>query len=160
MKYIEIKSIIFTGKQNIPWSEVETYLRKYDGMEIENAEFGDTIKINSVFADEYSHSKYTKKLRGGLAKTKANLAQIVPELVISATNRRWTENKDEKHEENAIRGWYRYDAYFSMQVYDSSERCYKTNYYTATVIVRINDVGLFLHDIINIKKEARRPTDC
>ena len=29
----------------------------------------------------------------------------------------------------------------------------------ATIIVRINDTGLYLHDIINIKKEASKPTD-
>ena len=159
MKYTEIREIIFTGKQNIHWSDVETYLRKYDGMEVMNSEYGDIIKINSVFADEYAHSNYTKKLRGGLAKTKANLAQIVPELVASASNRRWVENKSEKHDDNAIRGWYRYDAFFSMKVYNSSEKVYKINFYSTTVIVRINDSGMYLHDIINIKKEARKPMD-
>ena len=105
MNYIEITKTIFAGKQHIPWRDVEKYLRRYDGMVIENEEYGDKIIINAVFSDEYVHSQYTRKLRGGLAKTKANLAQIIPDLVKNATNRRWIENKDNKHSEDAIRGW-------------------------------------------------------
>ena len=156
---INIKKILFTGKQNIPWADVEKYLRQYEGMVVENKEYGDSIRINSSFSDEYVHSPYTRKLRGGLAKTKANLAQVIPELVESATNRRWVENKDSKHSEDAKRGWYRYDVVFSMQVYKSESGQYGTNYYTATAIVKINDMGMFLYDIINIKKEARKPMD-
>ena len=96
MDYIEIKETIFKGKQNIPWSDVEKYLRRYDGFEIENKEYGDVIHINAIFADEYVHSQYTKKLRGALAKIKANLAKVIPKLVECATNRRWVENKDDK----------------------------------------------------------------
>lgn len=80
-----------------------------------------------------------KKLRGGLAKTKANLVQIIPELIANATNRRWVENKNKKHDENAIKGWYRYDVHFTVQVYDSSINDYRWNYYTATAVTRIND---------------------
>ena len=88
MKYIEINDVIFSGKQNIPWNEVEQYLRKYDNMEIRIIETGDNVRINSIFADEYANSDYTKKLRGGLAKVKANLAQVIPELIANAKNRR------------------------------------------------------------------------
>ncbi|MCR5119515.1 MAG: hypothetical protein K6B44_07855 [Lachnospiraceae bacterium] len=159
MKYTEINDIIFSGKQNIAWNEVEQYLRKYDNMEIRIIETGDNVRINSVFADEYVNSEYTKKLRGGLAKAKANLAQVIPELVANATNRRWIENKDPKHNENAIKGWYRYDVHFAIRVYDGSERKKYLNYYAATAVIRINDKGCFLYDVINIKKEARTPTD-
>ncbi len=159
MKYIEITETIFTGKQNIPWMDVEKYIRRYDGKEITNLEYGDVIRINALFADEYAHSNYTKRLRGGLAKTKANLSQVIPELIENASNRRWIENKDEKHVDNALRGWYRYDVYFATHVYDPEERRYRNNYYMATAVARINDQGIFLYDIINIKKEARTPTD-
>ncbi|MBQ9200331.1 MAG: hypothetical protein IJ141_09160 [Lachnospiraceae bacterium] len=160
MKYIEIKKILFTGKQNISWCDVEKYLRKYDGMEIRNNEYGDIIKINAIFSDEYVHSQYTRRLRGGLAKAKANLVQIIPEIIAEATNRRWVENKDKKHSEDAIRGWYRYDIRFSMNVCNSQNGEYSTNYYNATAVARINDIGVFLYDIVNIKKEASKPTDC
>jgi len=160
MKYVEVNKTIFKGKQNIAWNDVEKYLRKYDGLIINNNEYGDSIKINALFADEYTSSNYTKKLRGGLAKTKANIVQVIPELIAFASNRIWVKNKDIKHSENAIRGWYRYDVHFAVQVYDTMKKAYRKNYYVATAVARINDKGIFLHDIINIKKEARKPTDC
>ena len=53
------------------------------------------------------------------------------------------------------RGWYRYDAFFSLPVtFDGKQ---SLNYYRATLIVRINDSGLYLHDIVNIKKEDSKP---
>ena len=159
MEYAIIKRAIFFGKQKIPWNEVETYTHRYDGMIIINQEYGDNIIINSSFADEYVHSEYTKKLRGGLAKVKANLAQVIPEIVENATNRRWIANKNNKHKGRAARGWYRYDVYFEMRVQDPSGSESRMNRYVATAVVRINDMGLFLYDIINIKKEARKPTD-
>ena len=70
MEYIEIQNTIFKGKQNIPWSDVENYLRKYVGQVIEVKEYGDEIRINTSFPDEYVHSQYTRKLRGALAKGK------------------------------------------------------------------------------------------
>ena len=159
MEYIEIQNTIFKGKQNIPWSDVENYLRKYVGQVIEVKEYGDEIHINTSFPDEYVHSQYTRKLRGALAKVKANLTQIIPELIENAGNRRWIENKDDKHSENAIGGWYRYDSFFSVRVYEQGSEDYRLNYYSATIIVRINDAGNYLYDVINIKKEARKPVD-
>ena len=159
MACIEIKEAVFKGKQNISWSDVEKYLRRYDGFEIKNKEYGDIIHINAVFSDEYVHSQYTRRLRGALAKTKANLAQVIPQIVEGATNRRWVENKDDKHKEDAIGGWYRYDIQFSMRVLNPQIEGYSLNYYNGTMIVRINDKGMYLYDIINIKKEARKPTD-
>lgn len=79
-------------------------------------EYQDSICIASDFPDEYTESKYTKKLRGALAKVKANAAQIIDLMIMNATNRRWIENKDDKHKNNASKGWYRYDTYFEMPV--------------------------------------------
>ena len=159
MKYNEIQDTIFKGKQNIQWPDVENYLRKYEGKTIIVKETGDEIKINSLFADEYVHSQYTRKLRGAFAKVKANLSQIIPELLENALNRRWIKNKDIKHSKNAIGGWYRYDSFFSIRVYEQGSEEYRLNYYSATIIVRINDTGNYLYDVINIKKEARKPMD-
>ena len=46
-----------------------------------------------------------------------------------------------------------------MRVSNSQDGEYRMNYYEATIIVRLNDKGLFLYDVVNIKKEARKPTD-
>ena len=46
-----------------------------------------------------------------------------------------------------------------MRVRDPQKEGYSLNYYNGTMVVRINDKGMYLYDIINIKKEARKPTD-
>lgn len=155
--YSEICTVIFKGKQNIPWDQVESYLKQYIGKSYIVEEYQDIISIASDFPDEYAESVYTKKLRGALAKVKANAAQIIGSLIIHATNKRWIENKAEKHKQNAAEGWIRYDTYFSMPVQGSEESGGRVNKYVATLIVRKTPNGMFLYDVINIKKEASTP---
>ena len=155
--YIKVSEILFKGKQNIPWNKVRDYMRRFVGKVFVVKEYGDEIKFNSESASEFTGSVYSERLRGGLAKTKANISQIIPELIIEATNRRWLENKNEKHKGDASLGWNRYDVYFTVPVYNEEDQSVRWNYYRATLIVRINEKGLFFHDIINIKKEARTP---
>lgn len=157
--YSEIHGIMFTGKQNIPWEQVEGYLKTYIGKEYVVEEYQDTIRIAGDFPDEYTESVYTKKLRGALAKVKANAAQIIGELIIHATNRRWVVNKAEKHRHHAEEGWFRYDTYFSMSVQGSGEKKARVNRFAATLIVRKTTKGMFLYDMINIKKEASTPLE-
>ncbi len=71
--YSEIQTIIFKGKQNISWDKVEDYLKQYIGKSFIVEEYQDIISIASDFPDEYAESVYTKKLRGALAKVKANI---------------------------------------------------------------------------------------
>lgn len=158
-KQSEVDKIIFTNKQNIPWNMVEQYLKKYIGQAFVVEEYQDKVYIASEFPDEFSESKYTKSLRGALAKVKANIAQIVPSLIMNATNRRWDENKNDKHRRNAEKGWYRYDTYFIISVKGSDEQYKRLNRYKATLLVRKTEKGLFLYDIINIKKEASTPLE-
>ena len=139
----------------MPWKEVEEYLSTYSGNSYEIQETGDRIQIGSRFASEYCGSIYTKKLRGTLEKAKANAAQIIPELVRTAENRRWIENKDKKHSNDAKGGWFRYDVFFSLPVTFAGEVSW--NNYKGTIIARINDSGIYLHDMINIKKEDSKP---
>lgn len=157
MVYIETQ--IFKGKQNIHWDEVEHYLKRYVGQSVRVSEYGDDIVIPGDFPDEYAFSAYTKKLRGGLAKTKANAAQVIFELIESATNRRYVENKDPKHSVDASDGWYRYDVEFSVSVQGEGELVQRWNYYKGTLIVRMKESKLSLYDLINIKKEARKPLE-
>lgn len=107
------------------------------------------------FPDEFTESQYTKKLRGGLAKAKANSGQVIGEMIENAQNRRWTENKVEKHNKEASGGWYRYDVAFTIPVDDAGT--VRRNAYQATAVVRIKKDKLYLYDIINIKKEASTP---
>ena len=66
-----IEKVIFSNKQNISWNDVEQYLKRYIGQDFIVEEFQDVIHIAGNFPDEYTESKYTKKLRGALAKVKA-----------------------------------------------------------------------------------------
>ncbi len=155
MIYTEVKSIIFKNKQNIPWNDVEAFLKRFIGKEVIVEKYGDVIRFPSDFPDEFTESRYTKKLRGALAKAKANAAQVVVEMLENADNRRWVENKDSKHNKEANNGWYRYDVGFAIPVEHNG---YKSqNKYSATAVVRIKDGTLYLYDIINIKKEASTP---
>lgn len=152
-----IDKIIFTGKQNIPWNNVELYLKQYIGKTYVVQEYQDRISIAGDFPNEFAESKYTKNLRGALAKVKANLAQIIDLLIVNAINRRWIENKNDKHKYDASEGWYRYDTYFMMSVKGSEESIGHYNVYKTTLVVRKTPKGLYLYDVINIKKEASKP---
>ena len=157
MEYVKIKNVIFTGKQNIKWAEVEKYLKRYVGQCFVVNETKDLIMIGASFPDEYVWSKYTQNLRGGYAKVKANLVQNVEEIIFNAVDRRWIENKSEKHMWEAKNGWYRYNIHISLPVKAENEEEIRLNYYKATLVAKINDKGIYLYDIINIKKEARKP---
>lgn len=158
-KIAKIRESVFVSKQNIPWNDVEQYLKRYIGHSYVVEEYQDIICISSDFPDEYIESRYTKKLRGALAKVKANAAQIIDLMIENATNRRWSENKEDKHKYNASGGWFRYDTYFEMSVKGSNETVVRCNQYKATLVVRKTARGLFLYDVIDIKKEASTPLE-
>ena len=132
-------------------------MKKYIGDTYTIESSGDEISIASEFPDEYTASKYTKSLRGAVAKAKANASQIIGELICCAENRRWIENKSSKHFKDASQGWYRYDTSFALTVKGSDEKVERKNIYRATLVVRKTEHGMFLYDMINIKKEASKP---
>ena len=153
-RYVNVETVLFHGRKNIDWDEVENYLKRYLGKSYRVIETQDVIKINTNSIDEFVSSRYTRKLKGTLAKAKANIALIIPELIENATNRRWVQNNDEKHCNNASKGWFRYDAWFAFPVQAENENEKRWNNYICTVIVNANDNGMYLYDVINIKKES------
>ena len=155
MVFAKVPKIIFSGKQNIPWNDVEQYLKKYIGQVFKVKEYGDMIQIGGDFPDEFTESTYTKRLRGTVAKAKANAGQVIDIMIENAQNRRWVENKDSKHAKEANGGWYRYDVGFTIPIEHNGES--RENTYVGTAVVRIKDDKLYLYDIINIKKEASTP---
>ena len=88
MVFADVPEIIFSNKQNIPWNDVEQYLKRFIGQEFRVKESGDMIHIGGDFPDEYTESRYTKKLRGALAKAKANAGQVIGAMLENAENRR------------------------------------------------------------------------
>lgn len=144
---VKIETVVFSNKQNIPWNDVEVYLKRFVGETHVVNSTGDQIIIAGDFPDEYTESRYTKKLRGALAKAKANAATVIPEMIKYAENRRWIENKEEKHTKDAPGGWYRYDSWFGLPVQASQENEERINTYRATLVVRIKNDKLYLYDV-------------
>ena len=153
MEYVEIKSIRFKNRRHINWEDVAIYMKQFQGDIVCVNETSDRIHINFDSVHEYSGSKYTMCLKGGLAKVKANAVQIIPQLIQSATNKRWIENKAEKHNNTAKRGWYRFDVYFMYPKSLPNGEIEKKPY-RGTLVVKSNDRGLFFYDLVDIKKEA------
>ncbi len=154
-KMVRIHGIRFKGKRSIDWRQVREYLKDYVGAAYEIVETKDIIYIGSDLPDEYTGSRYTYKLMGTLAKAKANAAQGIPELLETAVNKRFLENRDSRHIRNAQYGWYRYDAYFELPVYDEDGEIERYNCFRATMLIRHSADGKkYLYDILDIKKET------
>ena len=152
---VVINDIRFKGKRAVNWKEVRAYLKEYVGDFYKVISTGDIVYIGSDLPSEYSGSLYTKKLKGTVAKAKANAAQGIPEILETSTGRYFRENIGEKHNWNARKGWYRYNAYFALPIYDDNGEIERYNIFHASLLIRhANDGKMYLYDIIDIKKET------
>lgn len=153
-KIVIIHDIRFKGKRTVDWTDVENYLKQYvgEGYIIEDTE--DMVYIGVDLPDEYTHSNYTKILKGTNAKAKANAAQGLPELIEIASEKEYEENRKEKHVKNAKYGWYSYVTRFALPVYGETGDIERYNIFRAIILVRYGkDDKLYLYDIMKIKKE-------
>lgn len=136
------------------WKEVEKYLLRYAGEIIEVTETKDIIYIGKDFADEYAGSKYTRRLRGPNVKAKANMVQIIPELIEIGTQKRWSKDYEGRHGKRAKKGWYRFNTRFALPKTDEEGNITGYKIYQAVLLIRYSDDGkLYLYDVINIKQE-------
>ena len=159
-RIVMINDIRFKGKRKIDWKDVEAYLRQYIGEFYEIAESKEVVYIGKDFADEYSGSNDTARLRGTLAKAKANAAQGIPQLIESASGGRYKENLAGKHSHNAKYGWYRYDSRFALPVYGSDGEVERYNVFRVEMLIRHAEDGKrYLYDLVNIKKETSTPLE-
>lgn len=159
-KIVMINDILFKGRQNIDWDEVEQYLKQYVGKFVEIAESKEIIYIGNDLSDEYTGSKYTATLKGTLAKAKANASQGIPEMIEIAGNKRFRENLARKHSKDAKFGWYRYDSRFALPIFDDYGEVLRYNVFHVVLVIRhAEDKKLYLYDIINIKKETSTPLE-
>lgn len=86
---VVIHNIRFKGKRKIDWNDVEDYLKKYIGKIYEIEDTQDRVYIEKDFPDEFGGSEDTARLKGTLAKAKANAAQGIPELIKIAVHKRY-----------------------------------------------------------------------
>ena len=155
---VVLPKILFNNKQNIDWNEVECYLQRYVGELVEIVKTKDRIYIGNKFPDEYSNSRYTRRMKGARAKAKANAAQGVKEMIEIASQKVFCENHKQKHSEDAKNGWYYYITRFAVPLYDNKERTGLYNIYSANLIINQASNGrMYLYDIVDIKKEASNP---
>lgn len=157
-KIVQMQDILFAGKKSINWNEVKVYLESYVGNFYEVMDTKDIVYIGKDFPDEYTGSKYTYMLKGANAKVKANAVQGIPELLEIASGKHYRENAGEKHLRDAANGWYRYDSYFALPVYDAEGEVERYNVFHASMLIRhANDRKMYLYDILDIKKETSNP---
>lgn len=159
-KIVIIHDIRFRGKRKINWKEVEQYLKQYIGEVYEIMDSADIVYVGGDFADEFSGSQDTERLKGTLAKAKANAAQEIPELIETAANRRYKENFNPKHQRDARFGWYRYDSRFGLPVYGEDGELERYNIFHVEMLIRHDADGKrYLYDVVNIKKETGTPLE-
>lgn len=160
-KIVLINDVVFKGKRNIDWKDVEQYLKRYIGEFYEIADTKEIIYIGSDLPDEYANSDYTHRLKGASAKAKANAAQGIPEMLEIATEKNFEENKKEKHEKDAKYGWYRYESRFALPVFGTNEEVERYNVYHVLMLIRhAKDHKKYLYDIMEIKKETSKLFRC
>ena len=156
-----INDIIFKGKRNVKWDDVELYLKQYVGEFFTIAETNEVVYFGKDLPDEYAHSEYTHTLKGTNSKAKANATQGLGEMLEIATNPQFTINSKEKHKLDAANGWYRYESRFALPVYDTNGEIERYNVFHVYMIIRYDlDGKKYLYDVINIKKETSNPPSC
>ena len=154
---VMINDIIFKGKRSLNWEDVEQYLKDYVGEFYSIAEDGEIIYIGTTLPGEYAGSVYTKKLKGAVAKAKANAAQGIPEMIEIATNGVFEENRKKKHGRDAKNGWYRYDTRFGLPIYGEDDEITGYNIFHARLLIRHAGSGKkYLYDVMEIKKETSK----
>lgn len=155
---VMVNDIIFKGKRSLNWEDVEQYLKDFVGEFYSIAEDGEIVYIGTKLPGEYSGSVYTKKLKGAVAKAKANAAQGIPEMIEIATNGVLEENRKNKHRRDAKNGWYRYDTRFGIPIYGEDDEIIGYNVFHARLLIRHAASGKkYLYDVMEIKKETSKP---
>ncbi len=159
-KIVIINDAIFKKKKYIGWKEVKEYLKKYVGEYYTILSVDEKVYIGSDFPNEFTGSIYTYSLKGANVKAKANAAQVIPQMIEIASGGNYRENNEDKHRRNAKYGWYRYDSYFGIPVYDNEGKVKCYNVFHASLLIRHDEDGKkYLYDIIDIKKETSYPLE-
>ena len=157
---VVINDLRFKRSKKVDWNVVESYLKEYIGVCTEIFDTNDMIYIGSDFPDEYSHSKDTKVLRGPNEYAKANASVAIKELIQIASNKVFSENYKDKHNNKAKYGWYRYDTRFAIPKYDNDGELAGYNIFRGRLVIRhAKDGKLYLYDVLRIKKETSEPLE-
>lgn len=157
---VVINDLRFKRNKKVDWNVVESYLKEYIGACTEIFDTNEMIYIGSDFPDEYSHSKDTKVLRGPNEYAKANASVAIKELIQIASNKMFSENYKDKHNNKAKYGWYRYDTRFAIPKYNNDGELAGYNVFKGRLVIRhAKDGKMYLYDVLRIKKETSEPLE-
>ncbi len=157
-KIVLINDVRFKSRRTLDWNEIEECLKEYIGKYFEIEETSEKIYIGSDFPDEFTHSLDTKNLKGANEKAKANISEVIGELVEIATNKKEYPDYENKHKTKAKLGWYRYDTRFGLPVYNEEGALARYNIFKVRMLVRCDRNGkLYLYDFVRTKKETSKP---
>lgn len=137
-------------------SLVRSMLKELVGKQVTIKSDGRVVLFDLSTAKEYTGSVATYSMDAKRRGAKANISIALERIVESAKNPFWTENKKEKHNRDAARGWTYYDLVFGINDADVTE------YYSARLVVRMDVNGKdYVYDVDNIneKKEAKLPNE-
>ena len=72
-----------------------------------------------------------------------------------AFDKKYEENRKEKHTKDAKYGWYRYETRFALPIFNDDGVIEKYNVFQAIMLIRhARDDKMYLYDVIEIKKET------
>lgn len=92
------------------------------------------------------------------AKAKANAAQGIVKMLEAATEKRFRENRKDKHSVEAGNGWYYYTTRFAIPLYENDMKTDIYNIYSGCLLVNRTKFGkMYLYDLVDIKREASTP---
>lgn len=155
-----VNDIVFKGKRQVKWPDVEEYVRRYIGDFYKITDSKDIIFIDKDFPDEFAGSRDTYNLRGANAKAKANTAQCIPQMIEIASNKKYQKNFNDKHKLDAKYGWYRYDTRVGIPVFADNGEIERYNIFRMELLIRhAHNRKLYLYDVVNIKKETSNPLE-
>lgn len=153
-KIVFIHDKLFKGK-SFDWDDVEKYLKKHIGEFYNIEESADVVYIGDDLPNEYAHSNYSMSIKGATRAAKANAIVGLSEMIESATNKKFTENRKTKHNRDAKYGWYSYESRFAIPVFNDFGELERYNIFRVIMVVRHDQNGKkYLYDIMNIKKET------
>lgn len=83
------------------------------------------------------------------------LKMYIGEFYQIAIGKEYSENRKEKHNQDAKYGWYSYESRFAVPVYNEDGEIIRYNVFKAIVLIRhASDHKMYLYDIKQIKKET------
>lgn len=133
---------------------VKDYISEHIGEAYRIAQDGEIVYIGKDLPGEYVYSKSANSLKKGRKYAKYQVAQNLHELIEIAEEKRFSENKKERHARDAKFGWYRYDSKFAVPKADGKDGNRYRVYDCSLVIRHDGDGKKYLYDVL-IKNESR-----